>query len=114
MNNLAVFLFEGRGVSKDVSAAKALIEKAANSGQLLAQYILGRRLVRGDGIPKDLIEGCAWLMLANSRGYENAGKLLELVLGEIDQSDVRQAKSKMMKRLHSGCDGRSSRDQNRR
>ncbi len=92
-------MFEGRGAPKDVSEAKILIEKAAISGELLAQYILGRRLVMGDGIPKDRIEGCSWLMLADSRGYEDAGKILKTLLNEMDRGDVRRAKKKMMKRL---------------
>ena len=50
-------------------------------------------------IPKDRIEGCSWLMLADSRGYEDAGKILKTLLNEMDRSDVRRAKKKMMKRL---------------
>ncbi len=53
----------------------------------------------GDGVPKDRIEGCSWLMLADSRGYEDAGKILKTLLNEMDRGDVRRAKKKMMKRL---------------
>jgi serine/threonine protein kinase len=62
----------GRGSSKNETAARQWLEKAANNGHLPAQYRLGVMLARGTGVIKDEIEAARWLRLAAERGESSA------------------------------------------
>jgi hypothetical protein len=55
----------------DNSAVKELIEKA-ESGDVSAQRDLGAILVRGQGVPKDLVQGWKWYQRAAEGGDRQA------------------------------------------
>lgn len=51
--------------------------KRAEGGSATAQYTLGMRYVQGDGVEKNLAEGCKWLRAAAKQDHVWARKKLE-------------------------------------
>ena len=60
---LGLMTLQGRGRVADVTAGVALIRKAAERGNRMAQYSMSTLAVRGLGIERDWIDGLAWLQL---------------------------------------------------
>ena len=57
-------------------AAELLIE-SAGLGNSVAKYLLGKMYLRGEGVPKDVVEGKRWLEEAKADGNEYAKQKLE-------------------------------------
>ena len=53
MVNLGFLYYWGKGIKKDRVKAAELNQKAANMGNKIAQYNLGRAYESGNGIPED-------------------------------------------------------------
>ena len=73
----AIALACGRGVEKDGNSASIHLRSAAESGNPLAQKLLGLWLLDGNPIPRDLTEACHWLSLAVKAGDQEAAQLFE-------------------------------------
>lgn len=58
-------MFEAEG---DMHKAAQFYEKAAENGDLQAQYDIGYMYKNGDGVKKDLEKGAKWMVLAAERG----------------------------------------------
>lgn len=66
----------GLGVAKDKAKANELIRRAADLGQVDAQYRLGRMLLDGDGATADRTAGLAMLEYAAAAGHVRAAEAL--------------------------------------
>jgi TPR repeat protein len=55
----------------------AFQKKCAQEGSPSAQYQLGLRYLKGEGVPKDLAEARKWLSLAAKDGHSYAKRKLE-------------------------------------
>lgn len=53
--------------------------RAADQGNALAQYSLGRTHALGQGVPRDYVAAYVWANLATEQGHEDPGRLRELV-----------------------------------
>ncbi len=60
----------------DPTAAKKLLEEAAENDHALSQYLLGKLLLQGDEFPHDPVVAEAWLMKAVSLDNASAGAIL--------------------------------------
>ncbi len=96
----------GEGVPKDLGKAAELFQKAADQGDLKAQYNLGVCYASGEGVPKDLGKAAELFQKAADQGYPKAqyelgmsyrngegvpkdlGKAAELFKKAADQGDV--------------------------
>lgn len=56
--------FGTRGVMKDQTKAIDWYEKAAERGNIQAQYFLAEKYERGDGVPKDIDKALFWMRKA--------------------------------------------------
>ncbi|WP_227430954.1 tetratricopeptide repeat protein [Psychrobacter sp. I-STPA6b] len=64
-NTLAMFLLSGQyetgnGTNIDIQKSNELLLKAATLGSPLAQYELGKKLIKGDHIEQNLSTGMCW------------------------------------------------------
>lgn len=63
--------------------AVELLRTAADQGDSSAQTNLGVMYYNGEGVPKDLVQACAWWNIAGANGSEVANKNLEIVEKEV-------------------------------
>ena len=78
--DLSVMYSTGAGVPLDYVEVVKWMRKAAEQGHTGAQYNLGRFHYYGSyGVPKDEVEGYAWLLLAKANGIkESSEKISDL------------------------------------
>jgi len=70
--NLGMFYRDGNGVPKDVGKAKDLFERSARLGEASGQRALGAVYINGLGVPRNPVEGVAWMLLAEKGGDQVA------------------------------------------
>ncbi len=71
-------------VAKDATKGIRCYELAANAGHVGAQYNLGLMYLKGEGVPRDALNGLGWLAKAADSGDKKAQALLQ----RIDQALV--------------------------
>ena len=76
---LAMRLFEGRGLSKDQVAAARWFERAASLGLAPAQYRLGSMYEKGIGVPADPAAAKRWYLKAAEAGNARAAHNLAVM-----------------------------------
>ncbi len=74
---------------QDIPKAISMYELAASQGNSYAEYQLGRIYYYGDGVPRDLEKGIAWLKASTDHGNEYAAALLRQVQSNLDTATVR-------------------------
>jgi localization factor PodJL len=79
---LALRLFEGRGLPKDQSAAARWFERAASLGVAPAQYRLGSMLEKGIGVAPDRAAAKHWYLKAAQAGNARAAHNLAVMDAE--------------------------------
>ena len=79
---LALRLFEGRGLPKDQPAAARWFERAASLGLAPAQYRLGSMLEKGIGVPPDRAAAKGWYLKAAEAGNARAAHNLAVMDAE--------------------------------
>lgn len=67
----------GKDVAENKEKAFMWYFKAANNGDLYAQYCVGCCYENGDGVTKNMQEAIYWYNEAASEGYEDAKKALD-------------------------------------
>jgi Sel1 repeat len=77
MFNLGQRFYKGEAVQPDLAKAADLFFLVATTGDPDGQWAFGVLIAAGEGRPKDLIEGCGWLLLAANQGHEGAKKELQ-------------------------------------
>jgi localization factor PodJL len=79
---LAMRLFEGRGLPKDQPAAARWFERAASLGLAPAQYRLGSMYEKGIGVTRDPAAAKHWYVLAAEAGNQRAAHNLAVMNAE--------------------------------
>ena len=64
--------YYGTGAPKDLRTAFAHFLKAANAGNAIAQFQVGRMLLSGEGVAKDREVALSWLRKSAAQGYAEA------------------------------------------
>jgi localization factor PodJL len=90
---LALRLFEGRGLPKDQSLAARWFERAASLGLAPAQYRLGSMLEKGIGVAPDRAAAKGWYLKAAESGNARAAHNLAVMDAEpdVDEPDYVEA-----------------------
>ena len=78
--------------SLDLEKAVEWYKKAATQGMIAAQYAVGNAYYYGDGVPKDQIEGLAWLYLSNVDGAHP--QICSVAENTLDPESVKKAKKR--------------------
>jgi localization factor PodJL len=81
---LALRLFEGRGVAKDQQAAALWLERAAALGLAPAQYRLAALYEKGIGVARDPVAAKRWYLKAAEAGNARAAHNLAVMNAEPD------------------------------
>lgn len=92
---LAQMLYNGEGVyQRDSTEAAKWYQKAAEQGQVAAQYYLGALYKVGSGVSKDLIQAQYWFDKSAQQGYRDAQLSLGVnyFKGEGVDKDLQKAK----------------------
>ena len=76
---LAVRLYDGRGLPKDQTAAARWFERAAQAGLAPAQYRLGSMYETGIGVSRDLSAAKSWYLKAAEAGNARAAHNLAVI-----------------------------------
>ena len=76
---LAVRLYDGRGLPKDQTTAARWFERAAQAGLALAQYRLGSMYEKGSGVRRDLPAAKIWYLKAAEAGNARAAHNLAVI-----------------------------------
>ncbi len=71
-------------MAKEATKAISCYQRAANAGHAGAQYNLGLMYLKGEGVPRDALNGLGWLAKAADGGDAKARALLQ----RIDQALV--------------------------
>ena len=79
---LAMRLFEGRGLSKDQTASARWFERAASLGLAPAQYRLGSMYEKGIGVTRDSAAARRWYVKAAEAGNARAAHNLAVMSAE--------------------------------
>lgn len=89
-------LENGLAMNRDLSAAAASYRKAAELGHALGQYHFGVMLAEGRGVPRDVVQACAWLSLAERGGAAGAAaeltRLRATLTPEQGEAAIQQAR----------------------
>ena len=91
-----MYRFGRYGVEKDRTEMLRWYQAAADQGFAPAQYALGKMLVEGHLVPKDLILAFQWLSLAGVNGSTAAGKHLQQLMRRMSPEQVEEAKARML------------------
>ncbi len=77
----------GRGVYQDDATAFRYLSKAADGGDLDAQFLRAGMYAVGRGTDTDLIEAYAWSSVLSFQGYPGAADRLAEVEGKLNEAD---------------------------
>jgi hypothetical protein len=88
-HRLAIVFAEGlAGTPRNETLAAELFEKAANAGHQRAQINLGLLYLRGQGVPRDLVQARAWLEKAAAKDDPYALYALGRAMEQTDKTAV--------------------------
>ena len=99
---LAIAYANGIEVEENKKVAASYFLKAAEIGHGPSQRNLGIMLGLGDGVPKNKIEGFAWLKIASVNNDKAAKEAIEYLENNISKEDMNAGKSRaiqILKRL---------------
>lgn len=88
--------YEGRfGVSQDYAQAVEWFQKAAEQGEIHAQYNLGMCYLRGHGVPQDLVLGYVWLNCSIELGEnDRAPEIFKEMPNELSLDAIKEVHAK--------------------
>ena len=96
----------GLGVVPDYQPAVKWYTLAAEQGNALAQYNLGRLYYLGKGVPENLVYAHMWANQASSNGFKMGSELTELLTELMTTNQIKQARKlgkECMIKNYKGC-----------
>ena len=88
-------------LAKDAIAAR-WFRKAAEQLHPSGAFLLGRCYLNGRGVPKDRIEGVAWMFTCANEMNEDQQETLQGILKELSEDEIKQA-DKRGREIHTEC-----------
>jgi TPR repeat protein len=79
------------GVDEDDKQAVYWYTKAAEQGLAKAQFNLGNRYAKGEGVAEDYVMAHMWFNIAAANGYENARKNKDIYVKTMSPSQIAKA-----------------------
>ncbi len=89
--DLGVLYAQGRGVSRDLTAATKWYRKAADQGNAAAEFALGQMYSLGWGVPRDEADALRWIQMANDPDSDGPPTDWALIEGYGVPRDQKQA-----------------------
>ena len=96
----------GLGVVPDYKPAVKWFKLAAEQGNPLAQYNLGRLYYLGKGVPENLVYAHMWAQQASSNGFKMGTELTELLTELMTENQIEEAqrlRNECMIKKYKGC-----------
>lgn len=91
-----MYRFAQFGAQRDHQKALEWYYKAADQGFPPAQFALGKMLMDGKHIEKDLVRAFQWLSLAVANGSKRAGKAMEELVRQMTPEQFNHARAEML------------------
>jgi TPR repeat protein len=91
-----MYRFAQFGAQRDHQKALEWYYKAADQGFPPAQFALGKMLMDGKHIEKDLVRAFQWLSLAVANGSKRAGKAMEELVKQMTPEQFNHARAEML------------------
>ena len=91
-----MYRFAQFGAARDHQKALEWYYKAADQGFPPAQFALGKMLMDGKHIEKDLVRAFQWLSLAVANGSKRAGKAMEELVKQMTPEQFNHARAEML------------------
>jgi TPR repeat protein len=91
-----MYRFAQFGAARDHEKALEWYYKAADQGFPPAQFALGKMLMEGKHVDKDLIRAFQWLSLAIANGSKRAGKAMEDLVKQMTPDQFNRARAEML------------------
>jgi hypothetical protein len=92
--NLASIFYNGNKdhmILKDYVRSAGYSRQAAESGDEIAQFSLGKMYVEGKGVIQDYIQAHMWFNVSNSNGHKPAIKLRDIIEKKMSKQQVEEA-----------------------
>ena len=80
----ALCFYDGKGTTKDPTAARSWFQKSAVQNDRDAELMLGKMMAKGEGGERDVSQGIALIVKASEQGAEGATEDLESLYEGID------------------------------
>ena len=96
----------GIGVTQDYKTAVKWYKLAAEQGNPLALYNLGRLYYLGKGVPENLVYAHMWAQQASSNGFKMGTELTELLTELMTENQIEEAqrlRNECMIKKYNGC-----------
>jgi uncharacterized protein len=91
-----MYRFSQFGAKRDHQKALEWYHKAADQGFPPAQFALGKMLMEGKHVEKDLVRAFQWLSLAIANGSKRAGKAMEELVKQMTPDQFNLARAEML------------------
>ena len=91
-----MYRFAQFGAQRDHNKALEWYYKAADQGFPPAQFALGKMLMEGKHVEKDLVRAFQWLSLAVANGSKRAGKAMEELVKQMTPEQFNHARAEML------------------
>ena len=89
--NLGFMYHQGQGVEQDLKEAVKWYQKAADQGQVNAQYTLGWMYANGRGVEQNYVTACAWYNIAAAKGDTEAATWKDNTAKEMTPEQIAKA-----------------------
>jgi TPR repeat protein len=92
--NLASIFYNGNKdhmIFKDYVRSAGYSRQAADSGDEIAQFSLGKMYVEGKGVIQDYVQAHMWFNISNSRGHKPAIKLRDIIEKKMTKDQIAEA-----------------------
>jgi TPR repeat protein len=91
-----MFRFAQFGAEKDLARALHYYTESANQGFATAQFALGKMLVEGKLVEKDMNTALQWLTLAHANGSKRAEGYIQELLQQMSPEEVERARAAVL------------------
>ncbi len=95
-----MYRFAQFGAQKDIEKSLKYYQKSADQGFATAQFALGKMLVEGKLVEKNLVTALQWLSLAQANGSNRAEKFIKELLLQMSPSEAEKAKTAIFHNLN--------------
>ena len=83
--------YEGKCIDQNLAEAAKWFQKTAERGFADGQKAFGALSFNGEGVPRDRVRACMWVILAASQKNQEAQRMLNLMTAELKPNELKAA-----------------------
>lgn len=91
-NALGFLYHEGRGTERNLELAAKWFQRSAEQGSHWAQANMGECYMKGEGVPKDLLEALKWYLIAERRDNPDSKRYIPQLREALSSDQIAEAK----------------------